>query len=89
MHRVIIHTDGSCLGNPGPGGWAAVLQLEGQEYRKEYYGGFRLTTNNRMEILAVIEALTALREPCAVELYTDSTYVRDSIQKGWIWGWAR
>ena len=89
MRNVTIHTDGSCLGNPGPGGWAAVLRLDGEDYRKEYCGGFRLTTNNRMEILAVVEALGKLREPCAVELYTDSTYVRNSVEKRWIWAWQK
>ena len=60
MQKVTIHTDGSCLGNPGPGGWAAVLKLDDQDYRKEFAGGYKLTTNNRMEILAVVEALSQL-----------------------------
>ncbi len=89
MRTVIIHTDGSCLGNPGPGGWAAVLRLDGRDYRKEISGGFRLTTNNRMEILSVIEALSILREPCVVELYTDSAYVRNSVEKRWLWAWQK
>ena len=89
MRKVIIHTDGSCLGNPGPGGWAAVLKLDGSDYRREICGGFCLTTNNRMEILAVIEALRALKEACAVELYTDSTYVRNSVEKGWLRSWQK
>lgn len=89
MQRVTIHTDGSCLGNPGPGGWAAVLGLEGTEHRKELAGGFSLTTNNRMEIMAVLEALDALREPCAVELFTDSQYVCNSVEKRWLWAWQK
>lgn len=89
MKQVVIHTDGSCLGNPGPGGWAAVLCLEGTDHRKELAGGFRLTTNNRMEITGVLEALSALREPCAVELYTDSQYVRNAVEKGWLRSWQK
>ena len=89
MQKVTIHTDGSCLGNPGPGGWAAVLKLEDQDYRKEFAGGYRLTTNNRMEILAVVEALGQLQSPCEVELYSDSKYVCDSIEKRWVWGWQK
>ena len=87
MKHVIIHTDGSCLRNPGPGGWAAVLTLEGSSARKELCGGFRRTTNNRMEIMAVIAALEALKEPCAVDLYTDSQYVRNAVEKGWLASW--
>lgn len=89
MRTVTVHTDGSCLGNPGPGGWAAVLRLEGSGHRREICGGFRLTTNNRMEILAVVEALGRLRETCAVELFTDSRYVCDSVTKRWLWGWQK
>jgi ribonuclease HI len=84
---VTIFTDGSCLGNPGPGGWCAIL-TEG-ERSKELFGGYRLTTNNRMELLAVIEALTALKRPCRVELWTDSQYVRNAIEKRWIDSWQR
>ena len=89
MQKVTIHTDGSCLGNPGPGGWAAVLKLDDQDYRKEFAGGYKLTTNNRMEILAVVEALGQLQSPCEVELYSDSKYVCDSIEKRWVWGWQK
>ena len=89
MKQVVIHTDGSCLGNPGPGGWAAVLCLEGTEHRKELAGGFHLTTNNRMEITGVLEALANLKEPCAVELYTDSQYVRNAVEKGWLKSWQK
>ena len=86
LPKVIIHTDGGCLGNPGPGGWAAVLESAGR--RKELSGGEPDTTNNRMELLAAIEALNALKKPCAVELHTDSQYVRNGITK-WIHGWKK
>ena len=89
MKKVIIHTDGSCLGNPGPGGWAAILQLEGTDHRRELAGGHARTTNNRMEILAVLEALRALKEPCAVSLFTDSQYVRNAVEKKWLAAWQR
>jgi ribonuclease HI len=81
---VIIYTDGACSGNPGPGGWGAIL-VHG-ETRKELSGGESETTNNRMELRAAIEALNALKRPCKVALYTDSVYVRDGITK-WIKGW--
>ena len=83
--RVTIYTDGSCLGNPGPGGYGAVLVHD--RGRREISGGFRLTTNNRMEILAVIEGLEALAEPCDVTLYSDSRYVVDAMEKGWAERW--
>ncbi len=86
MSDVTIYTDGACSGNPGPGGWGAIL-ISG-EHRKELSGGEGATTNNRMELTAAIEALNALKRPCAVELYTDSVYVRDGITK-WIHGWRR
>ncbi len=82
---VTVHTDGACLGNPGPGGYGAVLEYEGT--RKELSGGFRLTTNNRMELLAVITALEALKEPCRVTVYSDSQYVVDAVEKGWARRW--
>jgi ribonuclease HI len=82
-----IYTDGCCFGNPGPGGYGAVLLFG--EARKELSGGRRLTTNNRMELLAVIEALAALTRPCRVDLYTDSQYVRNAIEKKWLAGWRR
>jgi ribonuclease HI len=84
---VIIHTDGACLGNPGPGGYGAVLNWNGRE--KELSGGFKLTTNNRMEILAVIVALESLTKPCQVTVVTDSMYVRDAIEKKWLTNWKR
>ena len=85
MKKVEIYTDGSCKSNPGPGGWAAVLVYKGRE--KELYGGERDTTNNRMELTAAIEALSALKEPCEVILTTDSRYVCDGITKGWARSW--
>jgi ribonuclease HI len=87
IKNVQAFTDGSCLGNPGPGGWAAVLRCNGSE--RELSGGFALTTNNRMEILAVIEALSILKEPCSVDLHTDSQYVRNAVEKKWLAGWRR
>ena len=84
--RVTINTDGACSGNPGPGGWAAVLQFGGSE--KEISGGETLTTNNRMELTAAIEALNALKRPCRVALYTDSQYVRQGIT-AWLANWKR
>ncbi|HEY0627623.1 MAG TPA: ribonuclease HI [Allosphingosinicella sp.] len=86
MTRVEIYTDGACKGNPGPGGWGAVIRSGTHE--KELSGGEPTTTNNRMELLAAIRALEALKRPCAVDLYTDSVYVRDGITK-WIHGWRR
>ena len=86
MKTVEIFTDGACSGNPGPGGWGAILRYNGKV--RELSGGEALTTNNRMELTAAIQALSALKEPCKVELYTDSNYVRDGIS-GWIEGWKR
>jgi len=84
---VTIHTDGSCLGNPGPGGWAAVLC--GAESRTELFGGYRLTTNNRMELMAVIEAISTLTQPCKIELHSDSQYFLHALTKGWLKNWKR
>ncbi|MGE4322361.1 MAG: ribonuclease HI [Sphingobium sp.] len=84
--RVDIFTDGACKGNPGPGGWGAVLRFGSVE--KEISGGERLTTNNRMEMMAAIEALAGLKRPCQVTLHTDSKYVMDGITK-WVFGWQR
>lgn len=85
MKEIDIYTDGACSGNPGKGGWGAVLVYNGHE--KEISGGERNTTNNRMELTAVIEALTILKEPCAVNLTTDSKYVCDAVTKGWLYSW--
>lgn len=86
MKKVEIFTDGACSGNPGPGGWGAVLRYGDAE--KELSGGEALTTNNRMELLAAISALNALKAACDIDLYTDSKYVMDGISK-WIHGWKR
>ncbi len=87
MKTVTIYTDGACSGNPGPGGWGAILEFNGVE--KEISGGEPSTTNNRMELTAVIRALQALKEPCIVELYSDSKYVIDALEKGWAMGWKK
>ncbi len=85
MKQVTIYTDGACSGNPGPGGWGAILEYGGAE--KELSGGEKQTTNNRMELSGVIFALLALKEPCRVALYTDSKYVFDAVDKRWVYGW--
>ena len=87
MKTVTLYTDGACSGNPGPGGWGAILEFNG--VRKELSGGEEKTTNNRMELTAVIEGLRALKEPCRVELYSDSKYVIDALEKGWAVGWQK
>ena len=87
MKTVTIYTDGACSGNPGPGGWGAILEWQGHE--KELSGGEAQTTNNRMELTAVLTALSLLKEPCTVELYSDSKYVVDAIDKGWLYGWQK
>lgn len=86
MKTVTIHSDGACQGNPGPGGWAAVLTSGA--HRKELSGGAAATTNNRMEMQGAVEALRALKEPCEVQFHTDSQYVRNGIMK-WVRGWKR
>ena len=87
MKKVTIYTDGACSGNPGPGGWGAILEWQG--HQKELSGGEAQTTNNRMELTAVLTALRLLKEPCIVELYSDSKYVVDAIDKGWLYGWQK
>ena len=87
MKTVILYTDGACSGNPGPGGWGAILEFNGVE--KELSGGEPSTTNNQMELTAVIRGLEALKEPCHVELYSDSKYVIDGLSKGWAEGWKK
>ena len=87
MKTVTLYTDGACSGNPGPGGWGAILEYMGHE--KELSGGEESTTNNRMELTAVIRGLEALKESCVVELYSDSKYVIDGLQKGWAEGWRK
>ena len=85
MKEVSVYTDGACSGNPGPGGWGAILIYRGIE--KEISGGERLTTNNRMELTGVIRALSLLRESCAVTLYTDSQYISRAVNEGWLEKW--
>ena len=87
MKEVTIYTDGACSGNPGPGGWGAVLCYKGTE--KELSGGEAMTTNNRMELTAAVSALKALKEPCRVYLYSDSKYLVDSLVKGWVIAWEK
>ncbi len=86
ISKIIIHTDGGCIGNPGVGGWAAIM--EAGRHRKEISGGEPATTNNRMELRAAIEALSLLKKPCTVEMHTDSQYVRNGITK-WLVGWKK
>lgn len=88
--RVYIYTDGAARGNPGPGGYGIVMEWVGKPYRKEFSQGFKHTTNNRMELLAVIEALRKLKIPgVEVVVFTDSKYVADAVEKGWVFGWEK
>lgn len=87
MKEVQLYTDGACRGNPGKGGWGAILVFG--KYEKELSGGERETTNNRMELTAAIEGLSALKEPCRVTLYSDSKYLTDAYNEGWIYSWER
>lgn len=87
LKKVEIFTDGACSGNPGPGGWGAVLRYG--EHEAEMSGGDANTTNNRMELMAVISAVERLKEPCNIKIYTDSQYVANAFLKGWIWNWKR
>ena len=87
MKKVTLYTDGACSGNPGPGGYAAILIYNNIE--KEIVGGQKDTTNNKMEMMAVIKGLEMLKEPCEVEVYSDSAYVVNSIEKGWIYSWRK
>lgn len=89
-HQVHIYTDGAAKGNPGNGGYGVVMELVGTHYRKEFYEGFRLTTNNRMELLAVIVGLEKLKNPnMSVLVVSDSKYVVDAVQKKWVFGWEK
>lgn len=85
--HVVIYTDGACSGNPGPGGWGSILSFAGVS--KEISGGEKLTTNNRMELMAVIEALKRLNKPCSVDIYSDSAYVVNAFNQNWITGWQK
>jgi len=87
MKEVILYTDGACSGNPGPGGWAAILRYGSNV--KELSGGEEQTTNNRMELAGVLEGLKALKEPCAVKLYTDSQYIANALNNGWLRDWKK
>jgi ribonuclease HI len=87
LKEVIVYTDGACSHNPGPGGWAAVLMYK--EHHKEISGGEEVTTNNRMELTAVIEALSRLKEPCRVKVHSDSAYIVNCIQQKWYEKWAK
>lgn len=87
MKKVLIYTDGACSGNPGVGGWAAILMYNG--HSKEISGYNKDTTNNRMELFAIIQGLAALKESCEVEVYSDSAYAVDAINKGWLQNWQR
>ena len=87
MKKVTVYTDGACSGNPGPGGWGAILEYNGTE--RELSGGEENTTNNRMELTGVITALNTLREPCKVDLYTDSQYIVNAVNKGWLKSWVK
>jgi ribonuclease HI len=85
MKSVLIYTDGACIGNPGPGGYGVILAYD--KHRKELSGGYRLTTNNRMELMAAIQGLAALKEPCQVQLFSDSEYLVKAMEKGWARRW--
>ena len=87
MEKVVIYTDGACSGNPGPGGWGSILMYK--ENKKEIFGNKENTTNNVMELTAVIEGLKLLKFPCEVDLYSDSAYVVNAFDKGWIYGWLK
>ena len=87
MKEIVLYTDGSCSKNPGPGGWGAILQYK--QHKLELSGGAVSTTNNQMELTGVIEGLKALTEPCKVELYTDSQYIVNAINKGWLNNWQK
>lgn len=87
MKEVILYSDGACSVNPGPGGYGSILEFNGT--RKEFSNGFRNTTNNRMELMGVIEPLRLLKEPCKVTIYTDSMYIVNSVKKKWLDGWVK
>ena len=87
MEKVIIYTDGACSGNPGPGGWGTVLMYK--EAKKEISGGAKETTNNIMELTAVVEGLKLLKYPCEVELYSDSAYIVNAFNQGWVYNWKK
>lgn len=87
LKKILMFTDGACSGNPGPGGWGTILRYGERE--KELSGGEKSTTNNRMELMAVIMGLKSLKEPCEVTIYSDSKYFIDAVEKGWVYGWKK
>ena len=87
MKKIMVYTDGACSGNPGPGGYGVIMQYDSRE--KELSGGFRNTTNNRMELMGAIVALDALKEPCKVTITTDSQYLVNAVEKGWVYAWKQ
>ena len=87
MEEIIVYTDGACSGNPGPGGWGAILMFK--DYKKEISGGSEDTTNNIMELTAVIEALKIVKYPCKIKIYSDSAYVVNAFNQGWIYNWIK
>ena len=87
LQHVVIYTDGACSPNPGTGGWGAVLISQKHQQRKDLSGAEADTTNNRMELTAAVEAISALKQPCRVELYTDSSYLRNAFEKKWLQNW--
>lgn len=87
MKKVVLYSDGACSCNPGKGGWGSILEFNGT--RKEFYRGYRNSTNNRMELMGIIEPLRLLKEPCEITIYTDSMYIVNSINKKWIDGWVK
>lgn len=92
MHSVNIYTDGACRGNPGPGGFGIILEYEdqyGKLHTKELSGGYKDTTNNRMELMALLKGLEALNKPCSVKIYSDSQYIVNAFNKGWLKGWVK
>lgn len=87
MKKIEMYTDGACSGNPGPGGYGTILRYNGHE--KEFSAGYKKTTNNRMELMAIIVGLEALKEPCQVDVYSDSKYIVDAVNQGWAQRWKR
>jgi len=87
LRKVRLFTDGACSGNPGPGGYGAILQYG--DYKKEFSGGYKNTTNNRMELMAIIAGLEKLKEPCEVDIFSDSRYIVDAVTKGWVLRWQK
>jgi ribonuclease HI len=87
MKKINLYSDGACSSNPGPGAWGSILEFNGT--KKEFSRGYRKTTNNRMELMGIIEPIRLLKEPCEVDIYTDSMYIVNSVKQGWLKGWAK